>query len=201
MSTQAKSHLTPEQYLEIERKAEFKSEYYQGEMFAMSGAQEAHVLITDNVCGELRQQLRRRPCKAYSSNMRVCVTPGGLYTYPDVVVVCEKPEFLDSEFDTLLNPTVIIEVLSRSTEAYDRGKKFELYGSLNSLGEYVMISSLRIRAERFTREPDGTWNYGKTSSLQDSIHLKSIGCSLLLSDIYEKVEFPEDPSASPPAAS
>jgi Uma2 family endonuclease len=201
MSTQAKSHLTPEQYLEIERKAEFKSEYYQGEMFAMSGAQEAHVLVTGNVFGELRQQLRRRPCKAYSADMRVCVTPAGLYTYPDVVVVCEKPEFVDSEVDTLLNPTVIVEVLSRSTEAYDRGEKFELYGSLKSLAEYVMVSSLRIRAERFTREPDGTWNYGETSSLQDSIHLKSIDCTLLLADIYEKVEFPEVPSASPPAAS
>src|SRR5664279_880128 len=137
MSTLPKSHLTPEEYLAIERKAEFKSEYVQGEMFAMSGAREPHVLITGNTLSELRQQLRKRPCKAYSTDMRVRVASTGLYTYPDVVVVCGDPHFLDENRDTLLNPTVIIEVLSNSTEAYDRGHKFELYRSQESLAEYL----------------------------------------------------------------
>jgi Uma2 family endonuclease len=152
MSTQSKPYLTPEQYLEIERKAEFKSEYYQGEMFAMPGARLAHIQIVANASGELRQQLRGRDCQPLSSDMRVCVSEDGFYTYPDVVVVCGKPQFIDGTLDTLLNPTVIIEVLSDSTEAYDRGKKFELYRPLESLAEYVLISSRRVSVERFTRQ-------------------------------------------------
>ena len=196
MATQPKTYLTPEQYLEIERKAEFKSEYYQGEMFAMSGAREPHILIVGNAMGELRQQFRRRPCKAYSNDMRVQVTATGLYTYPDVVVVCGEPQFLDNTFDTLLNPTVIVEVLSESTEAYDRGQKFEQYRSLESLKEYMMISSQRISVERYTRQPDGSWNYIAKASLEDSIDLKSVDCHLLLADLYEKVDF----STSQPAS-
>src|SRR5208283_3813720 len=127
MSTQSKTFLTPEQYLEIERKAEFKSEYYQGEMFAMSGARFAHIGIVANAVASLHQQLRGGPCRPLSNDMRVRVTPTGLYTYPDVVIVCGEPQFLDSTFDTLLNPSVIIEVLSESTEVYDRTRKFEQY--------------------------------------------------------------------------
>ena len=194
MSTLSKSYLTPEQYLEIERKAEFKSEYYQGEMFAMSGARWAHLQIVTNTSGELRQQLRNRPCQPVSNDMRVRVTPVGLYTYPDVVVVCGEPQFLDDTFDTLLNPTVLVEILSQSTEAYDRDKKFELYRSLESLAEYVMISSLRVRVERFTRQPDGTWNYDEKTSLEDTIDLKSVDCHLRLADLYEKVTFAQPPS-------
>jgi Uma2 family endonuclease len=189
MSTLSKPYLTPEQYLEIERKAEFKSEYYQGEMFAMSGARRAHNLIATNTVRELSQQLLERPCEVYSSDMRVKVSSTGLYTYPDVVVVCGEPRFLDDEFDTLLNPTVILEVLSESTEAYDRGRKFELYRSLESLGEYVMISSLRVRAERYTRQADGSWNYISKTSLEDAIDLKSVDCHLRLADVYERVAF------------
>jgi Uma2 family endonuclease len=196
MSTQSKSYLTEEQYLEIERKAEFKSEYYQGEMFAMAGARQAHGLIIFNAVRELGQQLRHRPCEGYSNEMRVRVTPVGLYTYPDVVVVCGEPRFLDEGRDTLLNPTVIIEVLSKSTEAYDRGQKFELYSSLESLAEYLLISSDRVRAELFTRQPEDRWLLTAKSSVEDSLDLQSIDCRLLLADLYEKVEFPLDPSVS-----
>jgi Uma2 family endonuclease len=197
MSTIAKTYLTPEQYLEIERKAKFKSEYYRGEMFAMAGAREPHVLIAGNAFGELRQQLRRRQCKAYSSDMRVRVTPAGLYTYPDIVVVCGEPRFLDDTLDTLLNPTVIVEVLSESTEVYDRIGKFELYRSLDSLAEYLMISSLRVSADLYTRQPDGRWLLTPKTSLEDSLDLESVGCNLLLADLYEKVEFsaPQPPAA------
>lgn len=189
MSTQSKPFLTPEQYLEIERKADFKSEYYRGEMFAMSGGLRGHNLVAGNTFATLHQQLRSRPCQIFTSDMRVCVTPAGLYTYPDVTVVCGEPKFLGNSTDNLLNPTVIIEVLSASTEAYDRGKKFELYTALKSLAEYVMISSLRMRVERYTRLPDGTWNYGEKTALEDTVELKSIDCQLKLADLYEKVDF------------
>jgi len=194
MSTLSKSHLTPEQYLEIERKAEFKSEYYQGEMFAMSVARRAHNLIATNAVRELSSQLLERPCEVYSGEMRVKVSPVGLYTYPDVFVVCGEPRFLDDTFDTLVNPTVLIEILSESTESYDRDKKLELYRSLESLAEYVMISYLRVRVERYTRQPDGTWNYASKTSLEDSIDLKSVDCQLRLADVYLKVPFIQPPS-------
>ena len=196
MSRLPKSYLTPEQYLEIERKAEFKSEYFQGEMFAMSGARYPHIGIVANTMRELGQQLRRGPCRPLSNDMRVRVTPTGLYTYPDVVVICGEPQFLDDTFDTLLNPTVIIEVLSESTEAYDRGQKFAQYRSLESLKEYLLISSLRVSVERYTRQPDGSWNYIAKASLEDSLDLKSVDCHLLLADLYEKVDF----SASQPGS-
>src|ERR1700722_2289516 len=157
MSSPPKSYLTPEQYLEIERKADFKSEYYNGEMFAMSGARLAHIQVVANAMRELGQQLRRQPCQPLSSDMRVQVANTGLYTYPDIVVVCGEPKFRDDSFDTLLNPTVIVEVLSESTQLYDREKKFELYRSIESFQEYLIISSLHVGAELFTRQPGGGW--------------------------------------------
>src|ERR1039457_4038988 len=201
MATQPKTYLTPEQYLEIERKAEYKSEYFQGEMFAMSGARYAHIGIVANAVASLHQQLRRGPCRPLSNDMRVRVTPTGLYTYPDVVVVCAEPQFLDNTFDTLLNPTVIVEVLSESTEAYDRGQKFAQYRSLESLKEYLLVSSLHVSVERYTRQPDGSWNYIAKASLEDSLDLQSVGCHLALADLYEKVEFtPPQPATAPLSA-
>ena len=182
------AYLTPEQYLELERHAEVKSEYYQGEMFAMSGAQVPHNQIVANVMRELGNELRDGPCEPFSNDMRVCVAAEGLYTYPDVIVVCE-PRLLDSHLDTLLNPKVIVEVLSASTEAYDRGRKFEMYRSLESLAEYVLISSLRVSVERYTRLPDGTWNYWATSRLEDTMELLSVGCRLSVASLYERVAF------------
>ena len=197
MPTLSKPYLTPEQYLAIERKAEFKSEYYQGEMFAISGAREAHNLIAVNAVASLHQQLRGRPCEAYSNDMRVRVTSEELYTYPDLIIVCGEPMFLDNSFDTLLNPNVIVEVLSESTEAYDRGQKFKLYRSLDSLTEYLLISSQQVSAELFTRQSDGLWLLNAKSSLEDSLELHSVDCRLRLADLYEKVAFP---APQPPAA-
>src|SRR5947208_11419299 len=133
MSLHPKPGITPEEYLAIDHKAEYKSEYFNGEMLAMSGASEQHVSIVANVMYLLVGQLKRRPCKAYSSDMRVKVSPTGLYTYPDVIVVCGQPQFADEQKDTLLNPTLIVEVLSESTKDYDRGEKFEHYRTLASL--------------------------------------------------------------------
>jgi Uma2 family endonuclease len=196
MATQpTKTYLTPEQYLEIERKAEFKSEYYQGEMFAMSGAREGHNLIVVNLVGELHQQLRERPCRAYVNDMRVCVNATAMYTYPDAVVVCGEPQFLDETRDTLLNPSLIVEVLSPSTEFYDRVRKFEHYRSVESVSEYLLVSSERVSAELYTRQPDGRWLLTTASRLEDSLDLQSVGVDLALADLYEKVEFPAPPAA------
>ncbi len=189
MSTLPKTLLTPEQYLEIERKAEFRSEYYDGEMFAMAGARRPHNLIKMNVSGQLYQQLRSRPCEVSSSDQRVLVAPAGLYTYPDIVVVCGEPRFLDGELDTLLNPSVIVEVLSPSTEAYDRGRKFGHYRTIESLSAYLMVASELIGAELFTRQPDNRWKLTEEASrLEDTFEIESIGCRLKLADLYEKVE-------------
>ena len=189
MATRPETFLTPEQYLEIERKAEFKSEYYGGEMFAMSGARRGHNLIALNLAGELRQQLRERPCEAYQHDMRVRVGATGLYAYPDAVIVCGEPQFLDETQDTLLNPTVIVEVLSPSTEAYDRGDKFELYRAIPSLTHYLLVSSERMSAELFTRQAEGGWLLTGATLPEDTIDLPAVGVRFTLADLYEKVEF------------
>ena len=189
MSTLPKMRLTPEEYLEIERKAEYKSEYYGGEMYAMSGAKKAHNVLAFNLAGILYGQLRRRPCQAYGSDMRVRVTATGLYTYPDISVVCDQPQFADDQTDTLLNPTLIAEVLSPSTEGYDRGRKFEHYRSIESLRQYLLIAQDRVHVDLYTRLEDGHWVLSEASSLDQSIALESIGCKLLLADLYEKVDF------------
>ena len=196
MSTLQKTFLTPEQYLEIERKAEFKSEYYQGEMFAMAGAGWAHNRIVWNLVAEFRQQLRDRPCLGTPSDMRVRVSPTGLYTYPDVTIVCGEPQFLDERRDTLLNPNLIVEVLSPSTEAYDRGRKFEHYCSVESLSQYLLVSSERVRAELFTRQPEGGWLLTAAGQLEDSLDLQSVGCRLTLADLYEKVDLTASPGGA-----
>jgi Uma2 family endonuclease len=196
MATHPKTLLTPEQYLEIERKAEFKSEYYQGEMFAMSGAREGHNLIVLNLGAELRQQLRKRACRAYVNDMRVRVGATGMYTYPDAIVVCGEPQFLDETRDTLLNPSLIVEVLSPSTEFYDRVRKFEHYSSVESVAEYLLVASERVRAELYTRQPDGRWLLTTADRMEDSLDLQSVGVHLALADLYEKVDFPAPGTAA-----
>jgi Uma2 family endonuclease len=189
MSTNPKTLLTPEEYIEIERRAERKSEYFRGEMFAMSGASREHNLLVVNMVAALHSQLRSGPCEVYPSHMRIRVADTGLYTYPDVIVTCGEPRFLDRELDTLVNPAVIFEVLSPSTEAYDRGRKFEYYEALGSLQHYVLVASDRLHVDLFTRQPDGSWMRRSYGRPEDSLSLDSIGCRLLLSDLYEKVSF------------
>ncbi len=190
MSTQAKNFLTPEQYLEIERQAEQRSEYWRGEMFAMAGAGEYHNLIVMNLVAQIHPQLRSSGCRVYANDMRVRVAATGLYTYPDIVVVCETSQFLDVRRDTLLNPTLIVEVLSPSTEAYDRGRKFEHYQSVNSLKQYLLIASERLHADLYTRQAGGQWLLTTAGGAQEGIDLESIGCRISLRDSYDKVEFP-----------
>jgi Uma2 family endonuclease len=141
-----------------------------------------------NVIGELRSQLKGRPCTTYPSDMRVKVSPTGLYTYPDVIVVCDEALFEDNQQDTLLNPTLIVEVLSESTEAYDRGGKFAHYRKLASLMEYVLITQTKPHIEHYVRQSDNRWLLAEADSLQDTLHLPSIDCHLALAEVYDKVE-------------
>ena len=188
MSLQPKTRFTPEEYLALERKAECKSEYFNGEIFAVSGATPQHVLIVTNVVSELRGQLKSRPCTVYSTDLRLKVSATGLYTYPDVIVVCGEPQFDDDQKDTLLNPTLIVEVLSDSTKDYDRGGKFEQYRMLESFIEYVLIAQDKHHVEHFVRQPDNHWLFSETNRLEDALELSSIGCNLALIEVYDKVE-------------
>ncbi len=192
MAIKPKPYLTPEEYLAFEREADVKHAYYDGEIFAFAGASREHNLIAGNVYAALHAQLRKRPCEVYPSDMRVRVSPTGLYTYPDVTVVtvvCEEARFDDEQADTLLNPTVIVEVLSPSTEDYDRGGKFEQFRKLESVQEYVVIAQDRVHVERHARQEDNQWLLSETDSIDDVIALPSIGCRLAVADLYEKVEF------------
>jgi Uma2 family endonuclease len=189
MSSQPKTYLTPEEYLAAERRNEFKSEYIDGEMVAMTGASRKHNLIAINIAGGLHHQLRGRPREAYMSEMRVRI-PSRRYTYPDLVVVCGEPQFEDDYLDTLLNPTLIIEVLSESTERYDRGRKFGFYRAVESLAEYVLIAQDEYRIEQYAKQPDGRWLLTDHRSPEDSVELASIQCTLSLLEVYEKVNLP-----------
>ncbi len=190
MSTQPKTLLTPEQYLEIERAAGHKSEFHHGEMFAMAGAPEAHNLVVTNVVRELANQFRPRPCRVYSSEMRVRVSVTGLSTYPDVVAVCGEPQFTDHQRDTLLNPVLLVEALSPSTEAYDRGRKFEHYKTIDSLREYLLLATDRVHGDLYTRQADGRWLLTSASTMKESLTLESVDAHLLIADVYEKVDLP-----------
>jgi Uma2 family endonuclease len=187
MSSHPKAHLTPEEYLAIERQAETKSEYFNGEMFAMVGSSREHNLIAVNIAGELRQQLKGRPCETYTSDMRVRVPATGLYTYLDVVIVCGAPEFDDDHVDTLINPTLIVEVLSESTESYDRGKKFGHYRSIESLVEYLLVAQDEYRVEQFVKQTDGRWLLSDVRSLEGTVELTSIQCTLRLKEVYDRI--------------
>lgn len=190
MTSQPKTYLTPEEYLTFERKAEYKNEYIDGEIVAMTGASRRHNIIGVNLSGELRQQLKGRACEAYASDMRVRIPSKRMYTYPDVVVVCDEPQFEDDYLDTLLNPTVIIEVLSKSTERYDRFKKFAFYRTIMSLTEYVLVAQHEYRVEQYTKQPDGRWLLSDYRLPNDVVELASIQCTLALREIYEKVSLP-----------
>lgn len=187
MATQPNTFLSPAEYLEIERKADHKSEYYAGEMFAMAGASRRHVVIVTNLAAELRQALKGRPCETYSADLRLRVTPTGLYTYPDIIVTCGEPQFADG--DTLLNPTLIIEVLSDSTRDYDRGRKFQNYRSLPSLAEYLTVEQNEPHVEQWVRQAEKHWLLTEFAEMTESVRLASIECTLALAEIYDRIDW------------
>jgi Uma2 family endonuclease len=192
MSAVEKQTWTVEQYLEMERASEEKYEYLDGEIYLMSGASRNHNLIMASTLASLYSQLRKRPCFVYPSDMRVKASDSGLYAYPDISVVCGEPLLEDDPQDTLVNPIVIVEVLSPSTESYDRGKKFQHYRALQTLQEYILISQDSHRIERFLRQPNDEWLLTDAAGLDAMIELPSIQCTLALADVYEKVNFEQE---------
>jgi Uma2 family endonuclease len=181
--------MTPEDYLKFERASETKHEYLAGEIFAMSGVSRSHDRIVNSISSYLYAQLLEGPCESFSSDMRVKVHSSVYYTYPDLSVVCGEQEFEDSAVDTLLNPTIVIEVLSPSTERYDRGKKFNHYKTVSSLQEYILIAQDSPQVERFVRRPDGEWTFTVLVGLEAVLELPLIQCRLPLEKIYERVNF------------
>jgi Uma2 family endonuclease len=207
MSLQPKPHLSFDDWLEGERAAlEGRSEYVGGEVFAMTGAMEAHNAIVTNIVGQLWAQMKGRPCQVYANDMKVRIRAADAGTYPDLVALCGEREFQDGRRDLLLNPSLIVEVLaardgrdvrnagavadnSDSTEAYDRGDKFGLYRRIPSLQEYLLVSQHRVQVELYSRGEDGRWTLRDYSALADSVALTSVGCTLALAEVYDKVEF------------
>jgi Uma2 family endonuclease len=188
VSTQRNPRFTPEEYLSLERAAEYKSEYVDGEIVAMSGASERHVSIVTNLVLALGSRLKGGPCKVYSTDLRLRVGPSRMYTYPDLIVVCGERRFADDQRDTLLNPTLLVEVLSPSTEGYDLGKKFEYYRLVDSLAEYVTVAQDRAHVEHHVRQPDNRWLLEEAGRLDETLHLPSIGCDLPLSEVYDGID-------------
>lgn len=181
---------TAEEYLAIERAAEIKSEYIDGNIVAMSGATREHDRIKNDATTALNIQLMGKPCETFTSDVRVKSLKTGRYTYPDVSVVCGEPVFEDDTLDTLLNPAVIIEVLSPSTEAYDRGDKFAAYRLLPSLREYLLIAQDRVSVEHYLRRDDG-WLLTAFTSLDDAVPLPTLSCTLPVHEVYRRVTFAE----------
>ncbi len=198
MSALPKRYFTPEEYLLLEERAPYKSQYIAGEIFpmgeavtgdvsAMGGAQPAHVLIATNIAAGLHFQFRGRPCRVFNADLRVAVEPGNLYTYPDVAALCGEPQYETTRTPaSLLNPQVIFEVLSPSTEAFDRGEKFAYYRRLSSLTDYVLVAADRMRVEHYTKQERG-WILRDLSDSSTVLHLVSVDCELPLAEVYERV--------------
>lgn len=199
MSTAPVRQFSVEEYLAFERQSETKHQYFRGEIFAMTGGSLQHVTIISNLVFRARSALGETGCRVLPGDMRV-KCPSGLYTYPDVVITCSEPQLEDSHRDTLLNPQVVVEVLSPSTEAYDRGEKFAFYREIQSLREYVVVSQKRMLVEHFIRQEDGVaWKMNPLHSPDEVLQLLSGTCRLKLSEIYENVEFAPANADSQPA--
>ncbi len=187
-----KTYYTPEEYLALEEEAEYRSEYYQGEIFAMSGGSANHNRIIKNLVIALESAFEGKPCEAFITDMRLLVKKNGLYTYPDVMAVCGGLEFAEGRDDTLTNPAVIVEVLSKSTEGYDRGAKFELYRALDSLQDYVLIDQHKIHVENFHKLEDGRWILQEFNRIEDTLTIESIDFEIPLQQIYQRVAWEEE---------
>jgi Uma2 family endonuclease len=181
--------LTENEYLAIERAAEFKSEFFEGEMFAMAGGTPQHSLIATNLAREFGNRLRAGNCVPYNADLRIKIETSGLYTYPDLSVICGPLEFAEGTNDTVVNPSVLVEVLSDSTEAYDRGKKFGHYRQIPTLREYLLVSQKEPRIEQFIRREDGRWLLNEAAGMGASIEIPSLQISLSLNEVFDKVSF------------
>jgi Uma2 family endonuclease len=198
MFSQPASFVSEAEYLEHERKAEFKSEYFDGEVFAMVGASPWHGWIVANLVIELGYRLIDGPFRVSASDVRLRVSRTGLYTYPDVMVVCAEPQFADDQKDTLLNPVLLVEVLSKSTRDYDRGLKFEHYRTLPSLKEYLTIAQNAPHVEHWVRQPENHWLLTEYRGIAETLQLPSLGCALPLASVYRKIDWAAEPSDESP---
>lgn len=190
MSTlRQQTYVTPDEYLATERETEEKNEYVDGMVCAMTGASLRHVRIVTNLSFALESQLRSGPCLVLSSEIKVRSRDSQKFFYPDVAVVCDRPQYHDERTDTILNPVLVVEVLSKSTEAFDRGGKFFAYQQLESLQEYLLVAQDRAAVEQYVRQSDGSWNYRAAVGLESSLVLPSVECTLDLSAVYNKVEW------------
>ena len=188
MQQTAAKYVTQQDYLAFERNALDKHEYYKGEIFAMSGASFKHNLIETNLRRALGNFLQDKDCNEFGSNLRIHIPSNTLYTYPDIIVLCDEPAFVDDEFDTITNPSVIIEILSPSTANYDRGAKFDLYREITSLHEYLLIDSTAIHAVLYVKNDDNTWTLSETKDPGQLLTIPSINFTIGLADIYNGVD-------------
>jgi Uma2 family endonuclease len=189
MALQPKPHLSFDEWLEGERASlEGRSEYVAGEVFAMTGASVEHNAIVANIVRELGIQMKGRPCHVYANDLKVRIRTADAGKYPDLIALCGEHEFQDGRRDVLLNPSLICEVLSDSTEAYDRGNKFTIYRQIPSLREYLLVSQHRVQVEIYSRGDDGRWTLSDYFALTDTVPLPSVGCTLALAEVYDKVE-------------
>jgi Uma2 family endonuclease len=181
---------TPEEYLSLERNSEIRHEYLDGSVYAMAGESPEHSTICFNLAGSLHFQLRETPCRGFSPNMKVRANKSGLYAYPDLMIVCGEPSFHDERRDVITNPVVIFEVLSPSTEAYDRGEKSLRYRTeIETLQDYVLVAQDRPGMEHFSRQPDGSWLSSEVNGLAETLSLSSIDCRIALSEVYSRIDF------------
>jgi Uma2 family endonuclease len=188
--------MTEAEYLEFERSSESKHEFINGEMFPMAGATWEHNRIFSAIFVALSAQLRGKQCRVNPSDQRIKVTATRLYLYADISVVCGEPKFADKEFDSLINPIVIVEILSKSSEAYDRGEKFQYYRQIATLQEYLLISQAKPSIEGYARQKNGKWELGEAVGLEATFELASIDCTLPLTEVYEDVFPKQDGSQS-----
>jgi Uma2 family endonuclease len=186
-------HLTEAEYLERERLADFRSEFFDGEMFAMAGGTLRHSLIATNLAREFGNKLQNKRCTAFNADLRIKIDATGLFTYPDLSVICGDPKFVDETEDTVTNPTLIVEVLSDSTEAYDRGKKFEHYRQIPSLREYLLVSQKEPRVEQFIRQENGGWLLKEVNGLDTTLFSPALETTIALAEIFSRVEFSPSP--------
>jgi len=182
--------LTEAEYLQIERAAELKSEYFDGEMFRMAVSPPEHSLIGTNIAAHFSTQLKNRPCVAYNADLRMKIENTGLYTYPDLSIICGSLQFAEGTDDTVVNPSVLVEVISDSTEAYDRGRKFAHYRQIPTLTEYLVVSQKEARIEKFSRQPTGQWILSEANGLEATMEVPSLGIAISLSEVFANVKFP-----------
>lgn len=188
MAQPAIQYIQPKEYLAMEREAVDRHEYYKGEVFLMSGASFNHNVIEDNIRGALHNHLKGTKCRSFGSNLRVHIPSNTLFTYPDILIVCDEPKFVDNVFDTLLNPSVLIEILSPSAANYDRGGKWDLTREIESLKEYILIDSTTTHLVQYTKNNDGTWTLSEKKSREQTFVIATIGAQLSLANVYDGVQ-------------